>query len=54
MNIGTRVGSDRSIADCIFSCGKAINIGQKFIAEKEPLGLKYITANLFHKITNTK
>ena len=40
------VGNDLSIADCISGCRKAKNIGQK-LAEKEPLGLKYITANLF-------
>ena len=35
-----RVGNDRSIADCISGCRKAMKIEQK-LAEKEPLGLKY-------------
>ena len=42
------VGNDRSIADCISGCRKAINIGQK-LAEKEPLGLKY--TQLIHSHT---
>ena len=41
-----RVGNDQSIADYISGHRKAINIGQK-LAEKETLGLKCITANLF-------
>ena len=32
--------NDRSIADCISVCRKAINIGQKLV-EKAPLSLKY-------------
>ena len=45
------IGKDRLITDCISGCRKAINIGQK-LAEKEPVGLKYITANPFrHKCT---
>ena len=41
------VGNDRSIADCISGCRKAISIGQK-LAEKEPLGLKYTQLIRFH------
>ena len=40
------VGNDWSIADYISGFRKAISIGQK-LAGKEPLGLKYITADLF-------
>ena len=41
------VGNDRSIADCISGCRKAINIGQKLAAKKKTLGLKHTTTNLF-------
>ena len=40
------VDNEWLIADCISGYSKAINIGRKS-AEKEPLGLKYITANPF-------
>ena len=43
------VGNDRSIADCISGCRKAVKIGQK-LAEKEPLGLKYAQLIRSHTI----
>ena len=41
---GWGVGNIRSIGDYIFGATKATNMGQE-LAEKETLGLKYITAN---------
>ena len=38
--------NDRSIADCISGCRKAINFGWK-LTEIETLGLKIYTANSF-------
>ena len=41
------VGNDQSIGDCISGCRKVINIEQK-LAEKKPLGLKYIVPMQLH------